>query len=443
MWLVNDLVLTMWNVGVFLSLAFGAMILLRPVTNRLLAPQQRAWLWWAGWFCFWIYTPLGLLGYLKVLPFTFRDLVVVRTGGERRVPAILPPYFNGDGTYHIALPGGTAAPVRLSEGVLWAAVILWVAGIVLMLVLCSRREKAQAKQYTQGRLLERGSLSVEWPEKVSVRLCQGLRTSYVCGGRDEEAGEGVRYVICLQDGLPRERMELILRHELAHIRLRHIWMKTYLYYGIIWAWWSPVIWLACRLTCRDMELACDQAVLSRLDEGSRREYARTLVELGSGKHLWNAPMSFGECDAAIRVRKAVAWKPWRWWTTVLTWGATALLALFLFTGGPTDRALEADLAVAWQRETAAEGFWDKAWRWEEELPQLEEVWWKVGDIPHGDSTYDGVLMYAQDRSGTWWTWDWVWFEQFQDYTYLSVDSLPLGEAPDLAGCARMDPPGEP
>ena len=41
------------NVGLMMGMTFGALILLRPVTNRLLPPRQRVWIWFVGWYtCF-------------------------------------------------------------------------------------------------------------------------------------------------------------------------------------------------------------------------------------------------------------------------------------------------------------------------------------------------------------------------------------------------------
>ena len=36
------------NMGIMLSITFGALILLRPITNRLIAPRWRVWIWFVG-----------------------------------------------------------------------------------------------------------------------------------------------------------------------------------------------------------------------------------------------------------------------------------------------------------------------------------------------------------------------------------------------------------
>ena len=38
------------NMGIVLGFTFGALILLRPVTRRLLRPRHQVWLWFVGWY---------------------------------------------------------------------------------------------------------------------------------------------------------------------------------------------------------------------------------------------------------------------------------------------------------------------------------------------------------------------------------------------------------
>lgn len=114
------------------------------------------------------------------------------------------------------------------------------------------------------------------------------------------------------------------------------------------------------------------------------------------------------------------------------------MALFLFTGGPFQQKLRADLNTAWQGEIAAEDFWDWAWRGEEktDLP-LEEAWWRTCRVPLGEDSCYGVLMYARDRAGVWRAWEWIWFERDQEYWAMEYEVSPAGEVPDLTGCTRM------
>ncbi len=74
-----------------------------------------------------------------------------------------------------------------------------------------------------------------------------------------------------------ERIETVLRHELAHIR-RGDWLVS-LHAAVLRAalWWNPLAWLACRRLASESERACDDLVLA---QGVRPStYAEHLVAI--------------------------------------------------------------------------------------------------------------------------------------------------------------------
>ena len=213
--------------------------------------------------------------------------------------------------------------------------LVWLAAMIGTWIWSTREEGRLKRLGQQGERLPPESVAEFGldPKTVAVRLCDGLPTSFVRRGHDTGAGDGVQHVICLQRELPPERMGLVLRHEGEHIKMRHPWWKMANAISMALFWWSPLHWAAYRLTNRDMELACDQAVLDTLEPEGRREYARMLTELAAGRHLWGSVSAFGECDAAIRIRRAAAWRPKPEWRRGLSLILSLLLILFLFTGG--------------------------------------------------------------------------------------------------------------
>lgn len=60
------------------------------------------------------------------------------------------------------------------------------------------------------------------------------------------------------------QFQLVLAHELAHIRRKDCLRKLLLAACLCLYWWNPLVWLMVRLANRDMELACDEAVLRAL-----------------------------------------------------------------------------------------------------------------------------------------------------------------------------------
>ena len=84
-------------------------------------------------------------------------------------------------------------------------------------------------------------------------------------------------VYLTEDVLQTDEAELILRHELTHLRhLDFLWSFCRTAAVIVY-WWNPFIWIAAICSKRDAELACDEAVAAKLPENKRLAYARAIL----------------------------------------------------------------------------------------------------------------------------------------------------------------------
>ena len=84
-------------------------------------------------------------------------------------------------------------------------------------------------------------------------------------------------VYLTEDVLQTDSTELILRHELTHLRhLDFLWSLCRTAAVIVY-WWNPFIWLAAICSKCDAELACDEAVAAGLSDAQRLAYARTIL----------------------------------------------------------------------------------------------------------------------------------------------------------------------
>ena len=93
------------NCGIYLSLVIGVLLILRPVTNRLLTPGQRMFLWGVVWLAGFMPIWMELMGRIP-LPISLRQLVTARTpiDGSSNLPWFIPEIREA-GTYCLALPG--------------------------------------------------------------------------------------------------------------------------------------------------------------------------------------------------------------------------------------------------------------------------------------------------------------------------------------------------
>ena len=84
-------------------------------------------------------------------------------------------------------------------------------------------------------------------------------------------------VYLTEDVLQTDSTELILRHELTHLRhLDFLWSLCRTAAVIVY-WWNPFIWLAAICSKRDAELASDEAVAAGLSDAQRLVYARAIL----------------------------------------------------------------------------------------------------------------------------------------------------------------------
>lgn len=98
----------------------------------------------------------------------------------------------------------------------------------------------------------------------------------------------------------------ILAHEQAHVCRGDPWWKLLAFVCLTVHWFNPLVWVAYLLFGRDVEFACDEAVIKKLDMKGRANYAQALMVYST--KLYGLPislMAFGETDTKGRI-KAVA-----------------------------------------------------------------------------------------------------------------------------------------
>ena len=393
------------NQGLAIGLYFALLLTLRPLLKRLLTPQQRVVLWTIGWYSAYLPSFYTLLSWIHLVPVTFRDLITPRTTDSSAVPNYFLADWQGPGGYHLALPGGAVLRVEVGQtAALLLALAFW-AGMIAVGIYLFCGERAVKRAVRRGEPIAWEGTQPDILEalrdcSVQIRLCDGLDTSFLYrGGIDRDWTASGKYVVCLQRELPPERRELVLRHELAHVKLWHSWIKTYTSAALIFHWWNPICWLANHYFCQDLELACDRRVMNGLDAGRRREYAKTLVELACGRQLWEAPLAFGECGAQVRVKAAAAWKPARLGSFLAGWAGFLALLCF-FVGGPVDQGVPQDILLALERQDSTV---EDMTQWAQSgirehnngVPvQVEEIWADSVESRSAD-------LYARTQDGWW------------------------------------------
>ena len=114
----------------------------------------------------------------------------------------------------------------------------------------------------------------------------------------------VRPVLLLPEGtLPAEELEVVLRHELTHLKRHDVAYQALLLLARTVHWFNPLVWWMGREAGRSLELCCDDAVVRGRDEAFRRQYGAVLLRAAAGGRV---PLStqFGGGKGQLKARLA-------------------------------------------------------------------------------------------------------------------------------------------
>ncbi len=237
---------------------------------------------------------LWLLVFVKLLtpPLVMVPIVTIHEQPES-VAATIDGSFQGD-MAHITLPGAgerkentlSFAGIRL-QALHYGRLLMppiWLVGSVLVLAW------SLVRVWRFGRLLVADSEAAS-PElyaataKVARRL--GLKktpmiqtTTAALSPMVWWAGGKVKVIVPLNllDQMNGQQQELILAHELAHVRRRDHLVRWIEWLACVCFWWNPIIWWAQRNLRAAEEICCDELVVSRL-KSEPKYYANTLLSI--------------------------------------------------------------------------------------------------------------------------------------------------------------------
>ncbi|WP_026665024.1 M56 family metallopeptidase [Butyrivibrio sp. FC2001] len=173
-----------------------------------------------------------------------------------------------------------------------------------------------------------------------VFICDEIDTPFILGI--------IRPSIYLPSGLDDETRRNVLAHEKAHIRRGDHLRKQFGFVLLAVHWFNPLVWVSYMLFCKDIELACDERVISRMSLDEKKSYANSLLLCSTHQKLILAyPLAFGEVGVGTRVKQIFNYKkPTFWLLVLLVMISGALSACFLTSSADTDGAAQdADIHV--------------------------------------------------------------------------------------------------
>lgn len=221
----------------------------------------------------------GLVALKLIIPFSFESALSLVPHESTYMP-------EGTGAF------ATITDVVTSSAFDWKSIIpcVWVGGCAILLIYAF---------FSFIRLKIRISDSVKYENNIFQS--EKVESPFVFGV--------VKPKIYIPYNIAGEKLSFVLEHEKTHIKhLDHI-TKILGFIVLCVHWFNPLVWVSYVLFCKDLELACDEAVVRNMNETSRKNYALTLCDIGVNKAKISAcPIAFGEVSIKERVKATLSYK---------------------------------------------------------------------------------------------------------------------------------------
>ena len=282
------------------GLVFGTLVLaLIRLAGRMLrkVPRRTA---------IWLWLPLLILVISPLLPGIGIDLPALplwvstdaettgtaEAGLENEISAVIGTEVMTEQAQVTIVPLAGADGAAASRLPAWQYItaLIWLVGAAAVL---------GYRVYTHIRVRQMCSAAEEIGRRGKVRIetLSGIRTPFVYGLFRP------RIILPRTPTLGARETEMILTHELVHIRRLDVLWRGLWEAALCIYWFQPLLWCSEDLFIADTEGACDEAVLSLLDADNacRADYAQTLL-LYAGPRTRGYPTAFGMTEMQARIQ---------------------------------------------------------------------------------------------------------------------------------------------
>lgn len=317
---MSALFLKILHMSVSASWIAAAVLVLRLCLKRV--PKWGNVLLW-GFVAVRLVFPVSIESPLSLLPRT-----AISPAGAAAVRAGAAPVIGG----------GSAAGAAVSPSQAWFPVLAWVwaAGIAVLFL------------YTMV-----STLRLRYRVREAVRLRGNIYQSeqidapFVLGT--------IRPRIYLPYRMDSCEQQHVIAHEQAHLRRGDQLWKPLGFLLLAIHWFNPVMWVSYVLLCRDIELACDENVIRKLDCGQRADYMQALVLCSvNRRRIAACPLAFGEVGVKERVKSVMLYKKPTFWIILLVIIVCIVLAVCFLTDPVDAKPAEPAASITSNTESVPE-----------------------------------------------------------------------------------------
>lgn len=283
-------------------------------------------------------------------------------------------------------PEASADPLPM---VMYAATWIWLVGAVGLLVLAvisyyrTLNKLKTAVISKDDPIVEWASHRLKMKRKVALYTSDRISSPVVCGL--------IRPRIIVPLFLMKTENDTVLRHivthELVHIRRFDYLIKPLAFVVLCLHWFNPILWLSFVLANKDMELSCDEKVLSVADNDIKSSYANSLIQVAVRQQsIMNAgSLAFGESHIKSRITSIMHFKRSSYWMSAAAVSIVIVLGILLLTNANTTAPQPGEP----QAPSGAVQPGDKNW---EVVSRSQRVQGEISEMKVTEGTLDSLTL---------------------------------------------------
>lgn len=301
--MLERIFLTVWDMSVRGGYSILVVLLARTALRRWCDRKYVYGLWLVAFLN--LCMPFSVQGVFSLFPLRLMELSAIKNGqmadnvsvaGAEQMadmPSFAPDQQAGNTGESREMPemtslsqikAGKASAMAGAAGAVWAA---GVSGLMLYNLAAVFRMQKRLRMAGRGR--------------ADIRELDGIESPFLWGVAHP--------VICIPAGMEEAERVYLAAHEQCHRQRRDHIIKPAVYIITVLHWFNPIVWLAYRMCIRDMEISCDELVLSNAavqGEDIRKQYAESLLKFAIRQNGYAmTPLAFGEPSVKERIKNVL------------------------------------------------------------------------------------------------------------------------------------------
>ena len=202
---------------------------------------------------------------------------------------------------------------RIPERLLSTFSILWLTGVILFTGYAVYSYVRVRRQVAEAMWL-----------RENLWICDEVKSPFILGLRKPK--------IYLSSSMDEAQYPYVIAHEQAHLKRGDQWWKPLGFLILAIHWFHPFVWAAYILFCNDLELACDESAVKKLNAQERKNYSYALLSCSMQRRLVTVcPLAFGEVGVKKRVKEILNYKKPTFWVVLAAVAVCVIVAVCFLT----------------------------------------------------------------------------------------------------------------